>query len=75
MPAPTPPADPLESWPAYYAALLSADKKWAAKYGEKMGIFSGQNSYLLTSYCATAYCQRLGDSFDNRRARAPASAS
>ncbi len=48
MPAPTPPADPLESWPAYYAALWGADKKWAAKYGGTMGIFSGHNSYLLT---------------------------
>lgn len=48
MPAPGPPANPLADWPAYYTALWSADKKWATKYGGTMGIFTGQNSYLLT---------------------------
>lgn len=48
MPAPSSAADPLESWPNYYAALWSADRKWATKYGGTMGIFTGQNSYLLT---------------------------
>ena len=48
MPPPTPPGHPLESWQAYYGALRRADKEWALKYRGKFGIFSGQNSYLVT---------------------------
>jgi hypothetical protein len=38
MPPPSPSVHPLESWSAFYGALLRADKQWAVKYGGETGV-------------------------------------
>jgi hypothetical protein len=48
MPPPSPTGHPFDSWSAFYSALRLADKKWLEEYGGKIGIFSGENSYLMT---------------------------